>query len=194
MGLLKAGNPLSFEEGKPYAEYVKKHGIIQFLNIYNQVKDRKDEVFYWGDEVEYMLVCRDDEKKRVYLDLRGNDVLNQLMKDEEEQIKKGQKPIAHWNPEYAKYMIEGTPGEPYGSNLPCLVEVESNMIKRREYVKKFLKDDQLLLTLTMFPLIGAVKKFTYPPAKPGGKFAKSLFLPDEIINPHPRFGYINMKY
>lgn len=51
MGLLSQGSPLNWEETKKYADHVRKHGIIQFLNIYNKVKDRQKDVLKWGDEV-----------------------------------------------------------------------------------------------------------------------------------------------
>ena len=51
MGLLSQGSPLNWEETKKYADHIRKHGIIQFLNIYNKVKDRQKDVLKWGDEV-----------------------------------------------------------------------------------------------------------------------------------------------
>lgn len=51
MGLLSQGSPLNWEETKKYADFVRKHGIIQFLNIYNKVKERQKDVLKWGDEV-----------------------------------------------------------------------------------------------------------------------------------------------
>ena len=38
MGLLTVGEPLSLEEGKEYFAYIRKHGILQFLHVWNQVK------------------------------------------------------------------------------------------------------------------------------------------------------------
>ena len=38
-----------------------------------------------------------------------------------------------------------------------------------------------------YPLLG-VGSFTIPAHTPNGKFAKSDTIPDEAINPHPRFG------
>lgn len=61
---------------------------------------------------------------------------------------------------------------------------------RREKVKPLLKKNEIVLTLSMFPLIGALPSFTMPEAKPNGPIAKSKFIPDEIINPHPRFGLV----
>lgn len=51
MGLLSLGSPLNWEESKKYADHIRKHGIIQFLNIYNKLKDRQKDVLKWGDEV-----------------------------------------------------------------------------------------------------------------------------------------------
>lgn len=51
MGLLTQGSPLNWEETKKYADHIRKHGIIQFLNIYNKVKERQKDVLKWGDEV-----------------------------------------------------------------------------------------------------------------------------------------------
>eukprot|EP00061_Rhincodon_typus_P007675 g29613.t1 len=50
MGLLSEGSPLNWDETKRYADHVRKHGIIQFLNIYHKVKDRQKDVLKWGDE------------------------------------------------------------------------------------------------------------------------------------------------
>lgn len=51
MGLLSEGSPLSWPETKKLADHVRKHGIIQFINLYNLLKDRQGDVLKWGDEV-----------------------------------------------------------------------------------------------------------------------------------------------
>lgn len=51
MGLLSQGSPLNWEETKKVANHIRQHGIIQFLNIYNKVKERQKDVLKWGDEV-----------------------------------------------------------------------------------------------------------------------------------------------
>lgn len=53
MGLLSQGSPLNWENTKKYADYIRSHGIIQFVNIYNNLKDRQKDVLKWGDEVNY---------------------------------------------------------------------------------------------------------------------------------------------
>ncbi|KAJ8322299.1 hypothetical protein KUTeg_000770 [Tegillarca granosa] len=82
MGLLSEGSPLSWEETKKHADHVRKHGIQQFINQYNKLKDRKKDVLYWGDEVEYMLVKFDDENKVARVSLKAEPVLERLQQTE----------------------------------------------------------------------------------------------------------------
>jgi glutamate--cysteine ligase catalytic subunit len=49
-----------------------------------------------------------------------------------------------------------------------------------------MKDTEFPITLTSFPRLGC-KNFTDPPFEPPGPAARSFFVPDEIINTHPRF-------
>lgn len=51
MGLLSAGRPLTWAETKENAELVRQLGIDQFIRIYHDIKDRKNDCLKWGDEV-----------------------------------------------------------------------------------------------------------------------------------------------
>ncbi|XP_036172237.1 glutamate--cysteine ligase catalytic subunit isoform X7 [Myotis myotis] len=186
MGLLSQGSPLSWEETKRHADHVRRHGILQFLHIYHAVKDRHKDVLKWGDEVEYMLVSFDHEKKRVQLVLSGEEVLETLQE-------KGERTNPNhptlWRPEYGSYMIEGTPGQPYGGTMSEFNTVEDNMRQRRKEATSLLKENQALCTITSFPRLGC-PGFTLPEVKPNpveGGASRSLFFPDEAINKHPRF-------
>ena len=83
-------------------------------------------------------------------------------------------------------MLEGTPGAPYGPQVRDLLLVEQNMRQRRETVRERLRSNESLLTITTFPLLGS-GNFVTPSFAAGGAAAHSLFVPDEIINLHPRF-------
>ena len=94
-----------------------------------------------------------------------------------------------WRPEYGAYMIEGTPGKPYGGLLAHFNVVEANMRYRRQEAINELQPGEVLLSLTSFPRLGC-PDFTEPPAKPTptSGASRSLFFPDEAIFPgHPRF-------
>lgn len=186
MGLLTFGTPLNWEETKKYVEHVREHGIIQFINLYKRLRDRQGDVLKWGDEVEYIIVKFDDEQKEAKVSLRAHEIL-QILNEKEEKDPTGVKSL--WRPEYGAYMIEGTPGKPYGGLLAHFNIVEANMRHRREEASQLLKKDEALMTLTSFPRLGC-KNFTDPPTKPTPDqgATRSLFFPDEAIYPgHPRF-------
>uniref|UniRef100_A0A671YMG5 Glutamate--cysteine ligase n=1 Tax=Sparus aurata TaxID=8175 RepID=A0A671YMG5_SPAAU len=186
MGLLSQGSPLKWEETKKYADHVRKHGIIQFLNIYNKVKERQKDVLKWGDEVEYMLLELDDKDEKVRLVLNGGDVLDTLQ-DQGEKINPNHPTL--WRPEYGSYMIEGTPGQPYGGTMSEFNTVEGNMGKRRREASSVLNQNETLCTITSFPMLGCpgFTKPEYRPTPVEKGVSKSLFFPDEAINTHPRF-------
>ena len=51
MGLLSKGCPLSWSETKQHINEARRHGVMQFLHIYNREKDRDNDDLKWGDEV-----------------------------------------------------------------------------------------------------------------------------------------------
>lgn len=148
MGLLTEGSPLSWEETKQLAEHVRTHGINQFINLYKRLRDRQGDVLKWGDEVEYIIVKFDDEKKTAKVSLRAQEILAAL-NEKENADPKGVKSL--WRPEYGAYMVEGTPGQPYGGLLAHFNIVEANMRYRREEVSELLKPGEVILSLTSFP-------------------------------------------
>ncbi|KAJ1668109.1 glutamate--cysteine ligase [Coemansia sp. RSA 1813] len=192
MGLLSLGTPLPWDQAKGLAREVRKHGIEQFLHIWRNMKDRQKDSLLWGDEIEYMLVSLDRANRRARLSQRGHELLSILQMDENEQLERakqtGEKPEleALWRPEFGRYMIEGTPGHPYNSTVRELTNVEANMKRRREIVMSLMNDDEVLLSVGSYPSLGS-GDFLIPPHKANGQFSRSLFLPDEVINPHPRF-------
>ena len=57
MGLLTQGRPLTWEETKRSAELVRQLGIDQFIRIYHELKERKNDCLKWGDEVSVWQTC-----------------------------------------------------------------------------------------------------------------------------------------
>ncbi|CAH0393430.1 unnamed protein product [Bemisia tabaci] len=186
MGLLTEGNPLSWTETKNLAEHVRKHGITQFINSYRRLKDREGDVLKWGDEVEYIVVKFDHKKKIARVSLRAPEILK-ILNDKEAADPDGVKSL--WRPEYGAYMIEGTPGKPYGGLLAHFNIVEANMRHRREEVEQLLEPGEAILSLTSFPRLGCIP-FTWPETfpTPNEGATHSLFFPNDAIFPnHPRF-------
>mmetsp|Transcript_21659 Transcript_21659/g.53027 ORF Transcript_21659/g.53027 Transcript_21659/m.53027 type:complete len:842 (-) Transcript_21659:297-2822(-) len=194
MGFLTKGKPLSWKESESVREYVRKHGIEQFLSIWKQNKDREDLDFLWGDEVEGFLVKTEEKggAKSIKLSLRGSKILEALEQDEEKKMAQEKDgcatcpPSVIFHPEYGRFMIETTPSGPYGGYTRDLRCVEANMRLRRKKIAHFLEKGEIYSTLTIYPLMGD-GTFTAPAKKPNGPVAKSDYVPDDLINPHPRF-------
>lgn len=186
MGLLSEGSPLSWPETKAVSNHVREHAVTQFINLYRRLKDRENDCLKWGDEVEYMLVHLDHAKKTAQVRLRAHEILPVL---QEKELKNPEDVESLWRPEFGAYMIEGTPGKPYGSLISHFNVVEANMKSRREEAAALLKDGEELLCVTSFPRLGC-PNFTSPPFKTSPKDSnmRSLFFPDEATFPgHPRF-------
>ncbi|KAI6033155.1 glutamate-cysteine ligase-domain-containing protein [Pisolithus orientalis] len=190
MGLLYLGTPLTWEEAKNHADHVRDHGITQFLHTWDRVKDRTGDELLWGDEVEYMVVIFDDEKKNAKLSLRQTEILEELGKavgtlHNDASLSTS---VPKFHPEYGRYMLESTPGSPYTGSIADLLSVEANMRYRRTLARNRLKENEIPLTLTSFPRLGTAGVFTEPHYDPkDAKSSHSLFLPEEITNPHARF-------
>lgn len=50
MGFLATGKPLSWSESLPFISAIKRRGIRQFIQLYNEYKDFRTPL-KWGDEV-----------------------------------------------------------------------------------------------------------------------------------------------
>ncbi|KAI5692350.1 hypothetical protein M8J76_002797 [Diaphorina citri] len=82
MGLLTEGSPLSWEKTQELADHVRKHGVIQFINLYHRLKQRQGDILKWGDEVEYIIVKFDHQNKKARVSLKAEELLNILNEKE----------------------------------------------------------------------------------------------------------------
>ena len=138
MGLLALGTPLDWPEAKKNADHVRGWGIEQLLAIWRRAKGKEGNALLWGDEVEYLVVAFDDKSRNVKLSLRQADILAALAADEALCKKGGCVPdlqiVTHegetcpiFHPEFGRFMLEATPGKPWGIGLKDLLDVERNM-------------------------------------------------------------------
>ena len=103
-------------------------------------------------------------------------------------------------------MLESTPGAPYSNKVMDLLTVEDDMRHRfdksyfqrwiipdtcpprRSLARKHLNRNEVPLTLTSYPRLGVLGQFTDPYYDPiNAVSSQSLFLPEEIAHPHPRY-------
>jgi glutamate--cysteine ligase catalytic subunit len=110
MGFLGTGAPLTWSDTKEYHEildYVREHGVTQFMAVWTRVKDRRNDILLWGDEVEFHLARRSSVDGNLKLSLRAHEVIQKL--DAEDQLLPEDQRACTWHPEYGAWMIEATP-------------------------------------------------------------------------------------
>ena len=123
----------------------------------------------------------------IYPAKRDLGLLNKCETEEEEVSETGR---YCWHPEYGAWMFEGTPDAPYGGWTADLWRVEANMRVRPARLLMALGEDEISPTVVAFRTMG-VGQFCMLNGQTEfelrGKYDASAYIPDEIINPHPRF-------
>lgn len=186
-GMLGQEEAFEFEEARPWLWHVRKHGVAQFISMYTQLRDMESDELKWGDEIEYHIVHLDTARKEIRLSLRAPEVLDALREKEHSLGRRdGYGEACSWHPEYGRWMIEGTPREPYGGYTVDLRRVEDNMRLRRKRLAAVLRDTELAVSMPAFPLMG-VGDYTEPPVAPDFDVTQSESVPDGMITPIPRF-------
>lgn len=82
MGLLTIGEPLSWEETKKHAQYVREQGVKQFIRQYHKFSKSTGAALFWGDEIEYTLMRIDPVTKEATLLLMAAELLPYLQWEE----------------------------------------------------------------------------------------------------------------
>jgi glutamate--cysteine ligase catalytic subunit len=137
-----------------------------------------------------MVVSFNHDEKNAVLSLRQTEILQKLSSIVHDISSECPPSICvpTFHPEYGRYMLESTPGAPYSGSIADLLSVENNMRYRRSLARSHLNPNEVPITFTSFPRLGAPGVFTEPYHSPDDAISShSLFLPEEITNPHARF-------
>lgn len=116
MGFLGEGKTLIWEEAQKHADYIRHHGILQFIELFKTLKDRQNDSLKWGDEIEYMLVWLDPQNKEAKVLLKAPELLHELQQEEEHLPPGGVLPML-WRPEYGRHQVEAR--NPRGTLYRC---------------------------------------------------------------------------
>ena len=188
MGFLEAGAPpLSWSDVVEVKEYIREHGVVQFLNLYSKHKDDANDSLFWGQEMEYHSIYKSPVDGSPKVDLRAARRVIDVLNEAEELIGGS----LSWHLEYGSWMIECVPKDPYNDYLEELLTVEAKLILSRRKMAAIMKaidPNTFPISLPCFPLMG-VGKYFYPESEDERKneISSSAYLDDGIITPHPRF-------
>ena len=183
MGLLKLGRPLPWADSKVHLNYVRQHGVLQFIETWLRVKNIQNDILKYGDEIEVGIFVIDETNKTVKISLRSAE-LQELLRERE--VGSGAEIGCSWQPEFGSWMIESTPSVPFGNYTSDLLKIERNMIMRRRRLVNALRPNEIAPTMTCFPLFGR-GNFVDNESPFSAPYSDSVFVPDIVINPHPRF-------
>jgi len=191
MGFLTESEPLDWPQAINKLQYVREHGVEQFMHIFHAVKYVQEDLLRWGDEVEHSIFTLvggpEDQNRSIRILLRSPEVISEIKELEEHGRRHGlsEADMCSWMPEYGRWMLESTPRKPY-EGLIDLLKVEDRMRMRRSRLLTALGACEIAPTVSCLPNFG-VGDFSEPLHSPGGPIIQSLFIPDEVIFPHARF-------
>ncbi|KAG8912806.1 hypothetical protein FRC01_004883, partial [Tulasnella sp. 417] len=189
MGLQAKGQPLPWPDAKIYFGHIRERGLTQLLNIWNKSKDRCDDPFLWGEEIECMLLAFDDNDRNAKLALDQDEVLPQL--ENYVDVQGGESRVMpSFQPEYGRHQIESTPGSPYNGSLSDLAKVEECMRKRRDLIRQHTVTKNIHhipSTVATYPRMGVSSDFTDPVETPTARDGSLLFPETELTSMHPRY-------
>ncbi|CAL5985550.1 Glutamate-cysteine_ligase [Hexamita inflata] len=159
------GDPLSFDQvTDEIIEYIKYHGVIQFLLIYRQALLRNCDVMQWGYELEMLLIKFEDMHWKLHLDVENS--LNLAPED------------ISLSREFAKFQLEAMPSVALSSKYQDILKIAAQ-------IKQVCQLRPIAL-LTSFPRLGKDNSLS-PLPQQASSVMQSTWLSDEVITQHPRF-------
>lgn len=174
MGFLKEDKILEWCEMEKYLSSYKRLGMYQFIELYHKYHSNTNDAFIWGYEMEYTLLTK-DEKNNFKLLVTADQLIKQLNNE-------------CFKPEYANWMVETTPLKPFSNDLLNLLLIEKHLINEINLIKKHLGDNEYLVMLSHYPLMGCqFNQFIPKPINSYNNYSLSNTIIDNIINPHIRF-------
>ena len=192
--LLETSQTLSYLDSKDIIQYVKEHGVIQFLLLYKKFKGLNAEKIYWGDEIELHILSMDPVTNIPKLQLNNEYIFESHQSSEFSLL-----------PEFGAWMVETIPGEPYSFTGNPEIVLE-NFKTRRQTISSCCKEGDFLFAGTAFPLLG-VEDYYVPRFKNQDTIAEdnggldeekeqiisSKTIPTfngDLLNSHPRYATV----
>lgn len=152
MGFLgTAGPPLSYKNLQKVKAYIKKHGIIQFINLFNAaVMNVSSGASKWGDETEHHVLHWDHMSGEVKLLVNAGDFkeLFNIVKSETN---------IRLQPEYGAWMLEATPAIPFSSlDVNVIAGLTEHFRNRRNEIMSLLTSfgSYSVSNASSYPMLG----------------------------------------
>ena len=176
MGVFIEGEPLAWNQIKKYQNEYKRLIIKNFIDTYYTFKDKEDTSNCFGEEIEYHIISKNKDPfdYSVYDNL---DYINNLTKKNKLNCK--------WSLEYGKWMIEGITLNPYKDVKEAFLNLENDLIKRRDLLSNIFNNRAYLLTSSINPYLGINTNHNMI-----NPYSWSLQVGDDLITNDNRYLYL----
>jgi len=182
-GLHMEGRILDWPQTLSYSKFVQEQGLQELIWIYDNSKDRKDDPFRWGDEIEYTLLKDNKKAGIMQLPLRGQEYLKKLMKVPNS--------ICHWFPESGEFNLETSPKAPYENDIASWLNMEKDLDSRVKEGNSILPKNEHLLTYCAFGRGGCPRatdpEYIITDPETTNPIEKSDFCSDKCISSFERY-------
>ncbi|KAJ1790288.1 glutamate--cysteine ligase [Coemansia sp. RSA 2167] len=190
----------------PRMEEIRAEATDQFIAAWKNAQSRRTHDFTWHETMGYVIVKRDDAARRIVLSPRGPELLKEmgLVFDPGSVSTHPQDPGAadwdiaaagpaaeaaetRWRPAHARFALRCEPPYLRAFSLEHLaLQTTQCLRERRRILKSRLDPDEMLLSISQFPLLGTGTYIDHQGA-PNGPLLRSQLLPDICLNSQPPF-------
>ncbi|KAJ2159596.1 glutamate--cysteine ligase [Coemansia sp. RSA 552] len=192
----------SWKEILPRMEEIRNEAMNQFIAAWKTAKASRTQDFAWHETMGYVIVKRDDAARRAVLSTRAPELLKEIgctfdpcsvtthpqapsrrdraagpLSPAEEAQKTG------WRPAHARFALRCEPPYLRPFSLEQLaIELPECLRARRRILKEKLSPDEMLLSISQFPLLGS-GTYVENQGAPNGSLLRSHVLSDVCLNP-----------
>ncbi|KAJ1845495.1 glutamate--cysteine ligase, partial [Coemansia sp. RSA 2708] len=196
----------SWKEILPRMEEIRAEATEQFISAWKDAQARHAHDFTWHETMGYVIVKRDDAARRIVLSPRGPELARELGfvfdpgsagfhpqdPGTADRPRTAVDPAAeaaetHWRPAHARFALRCEPPYLRTFSLEQLaLQTEKCLQERRRILKQRLNADEMLLSVSQFPLLGA-GTYIDRQGPPNGPLLRSQLLSDICLNPMAPF-------
>ncbi|KAJ2725215.1 glutamate--cysteine ligase [Coemansia sp. Benny D115] len=204
------GDMYSWQEILPRMEEIRSQATDQFVAAWKSSRSKKVNDFTWHETVGYVIVKRDDNNRRIMLSPRAPEILSKLGCN----LDLASTAAAHpqipadtngscsdtylsakdaaaqtcWRPAHARFALRCEPPLLRTFSVSQLAnDVSKCLRERRRLLKSMLEPDEMVLSISQFPLLGVAGKYICDQDATNGPLLRSRLLSENCLNPVPPF-------
>ncbi|KAI8320378.1 GCS-domain-containing protein [Martensiomyces pterosporus] len=193
----------SWQEILPRMDEIRSQATDQFIAAWSASQSNQVHDFVWHETMGYVVVKCNEEAKSAVLSPRAPEILGELgcifdptslvlhpqVPDSSQSNSRGPEDTSQtcWRPGHARFAMRCAPTFLRSFSVQQLVcEVPESLCRRRRVLKDRLQPDEMLLSISQYPLLG-VGEYIADQGPAGGPLLRSKLLSDNALNPIPPF-------